>query len=153
VESTEGATTKANQAESNANSYSDLNKVAKVAGKGLSDTNFTQIEKDKLSNLNFSRPSRIIDQTTQYTLVLEDKTKHLKILYPINLIYPAGVFAADDEIQFKNHSSGDVTMVEAATVTLEVVASQTLKVPAKGFGGGRYESATKVGVFGQLKPI
>jgi len=33
------------------------------------------------------------------------------------------------------------------------VSSQQMKVPSKGFGGMRYESAVKAGVFGQLKPI
>ena len=99
------------------------------------------------------RPTKLIDNATQYTLVAEDKNYHLKIINPINLIAPSGVFADADEISFKNYSNGDITMVEGSGTTLEVVSSQQMKVPAKGFGGMRYESASKAGVFGQLKPI
>jgi len=99
------------------------------------------------------RPTKLIDNATQYTLVAGDQFFHLKIINPINLIAPSNVFLEPDEIQFKNYSSGDVTMVEGTGTTLEVVSSQQMKVPAKGFGGLRYESASKAGVFGQLKPI
>lgn len=99
------------------------------------------------------RPTKLIDNATQYTLVAGDQYYHLKIINPINLIAPSGVFADSDEIQFKNYSAGDVTMVEGSGTTLEVVSSQQKVVPAKGFGGMRYESASKAGVFGQLKPI
>jgi len=100
-----------------------------------------------------SRPTKLIDNVTQYTLVLEDKENHLKIINPIDLIAPSGVFSDGDEISFKNYSGGDVTMIEGANAALEVVSSQQMKVPSKGFGGMRYESAVKAGVFGQLKPI
>ena len=89
----------------------------------------------------------------QYTLQAGDQFFHLKILNPINLIAPSGVFGDPDVIDFKNHSSGDVTRIEGTGTTLEVVSSQQMKVPSKGYGGMRYESASKAGVFGQLKPI
>lgn len=108
---------------------------------------------DLTSYAKVSRVSKTVSNTTQYTLILEDKEKHLYISNAIEVIFPIGVFAADDEIVMTNRSAGDVNLSESGGATLEVVSSQSSILPPKAFGGGKYYSGSVAGIYGQLKPI
>lgn len=99
------------------------------------------------------KPTKLINNSTQYTAVLEDKNYFLVFTNPIDFIIPSGIFAADDELDGRNKSSGDVTVVAGSGMTVDVVSSQTKKAPQYAFFGLRFESASRSGLLGQLKPI
>lgn len=100
-----------------------------------------------------TKPTKTINNVTQYTAILEDKDKFLVFTTTIDFIVPANIFAADDEISARNKSAGDVTVVDGAGMTVQVVSSQSKLVPQFGFFGLRFETTTVSGLLGQLKPI
>ena len=100
-----------------------------------------------------TKPTKTINNVTQYTAILEDKDKFLVFTTAIDFIVPANLFAADDEISARNKAAGDVTVVDGAGMTVQVVSSQSKLVPQFGFFGLRFETTTVSGLLGQLKPI
>ena len=106
-----------------------------------------------LASLASNRPTKSIPGTDPYTAELEDKGLFLEFENPIDFIIPTGVFTAEDELACRNAAAGDVTVVEGNGMTVDVVSSQTKKVPQFGFFGIRFETASRGGLLGQLKPI
>jgi hypothetical protein len=100
-----------------------------------------------------TKPTKTINNDPQYTAILEDKDKFLVFTTAIDFIIPANIFAADDEISARNKAAGDVTVVDGAGMTVQVVSSQSKLVPQFGFFGLRFETTTVSGLLGQLKPI
>ena len=100
-----------------------------------------------------TKPTKIINNVTQYTAILEDKDKFLVFTTAIDFIVPANLFAADDEISARNKAAGDLTVVDGAGMSVQVVSSQSKLVPQFGFFGLRFETTTVSGLLGQLKPI
>lgn len=117
------------------------------------ENGFVGTETEWLDSLRQYRPTKLIDNATQYTAILEDKDKFLIFANPINFIIPASIFSPEDELECRNKSNGDVTVVDGTGMTVQVVSSQTKNVPQYGFFGLRFETATVSGLLGQLKPI
>ena len=97
-------------------------KVDKVAGKQLSDENYTQNEKTKLAGLDTANiPS--VPKSTAYTVTAADKGASIDTTAGVTL--PASVFAVGDVIVVTNTRASSISITPETGVTFRLAVSDS----------------------------